>query len=451
MFMLFLCVLVCSCTNNDEEFNLVSDSNVYAFPDVEKKQIESNEIILEKTPDEKYIWQGDIILNNEQIEVLTKSVQTKSGIITDLAYKWPDNIIRYTFDANMTPATRNMVMDAINHWEANSSLHFLPQNVRTSINGSSSSPNYIEFFNGNGNWSNLGMIGGKQQISIATTAITGNAIHEIGHALGLIHEQCRKDRDDYINVNYSNIQTAYKSQFDKHPYNHNVSSTFDYNSIMMYPSLVGDFAINPSIPVMTRKDGSTWSAQRIALSPADIAAVASIYGYAPVQINAFPNSSAHGNITYNGQTSNRSNTYYLPGTQCTLAATPNQGYYFDGWYDGNNKVSSSSTYVFTVTNARDIEAKFKSNSGYYTITAVAVLSGVSITTPITITGAGTYPEGATCTVTISGVPSSCSVSWNSRNIYTSSRSGYLGTTYTFTVDRTMKLEATIISSRGSRP
>lgn len=42
----------------------------------------------------------------------------------------------------------------------------------------------------------------------------------------------------------------------------------------------------------------------------------------------------------------------LEGESCTVSATPNSGYKFDGWYDGASKVSSSASYTFTVSSSR---------------------------------------------------------------------------------------------------
>lgn len=42
----------------------------------------------------------------------------------------------------------------------------------------------------------------------------------------------------------------------------------------------------------------------------------------------------------------------LDGENCTVRATSNSGYSFEGWYEGNTKVSSSAYYTFTVSSNR---------------------------------------------------------------------------------------------------
>ena len=140
------------------------------------------------------------------------------------------------------------------------------------------------FFLGDGNYSSVGMRGGEQILSISKyDSNKGTALHEIGHALGLIHEQQRRDRDEYININWDNIQSDKKSNFKIWEESHAVIKyipdvLFDYKSIMLYPSY-NSFAIDYSKPTMTKKDGSTFNAQRNNLSYIDIVAIYDIYGF----------------------------------------------------------------------------------------------------------------------------------------------------------------------------
>src|SRR5690606_1399655 len=145
--------------------------------------------------DGEYIYEGDIKLSPDMLSLKEpklvyepgekapeKSVGRTSGM-------WPNNTIYYAIDGNLGDKSR--VTEAIKHWESNTNLKFV---LRTS------QPNYIYFTPGSGCSSYIGMIGGRQAITLASSCTTGTTIHEIGHAVGLWHEQSRVDRDNHIKV-----------------------------------------------------------------------------------------------------------------------------------------------------------------------------------------------------------------------------------------------------------
>lgn len=111
-----------------------------------------------------------------------------------------------------------------------------------------------------------------------TDAEKGTCLHELGHTLSLKHEHCRPDRDCYINVDFNNIQANWKTHYRKYPESSVTTyGPFDYESIMLYGSYANGFvANNDTIPVMTKKDGTTF-AQPSTLSESDKLYIRSIY------------------------------------------------------------------------------------------------------------------------------------------------------------------------------
>ena len=76
----------------------------------------------------------------------------------------------------------------------------------------------------------------------------------------------------------------------------------------------------------------------------------SVVGGAQYEITATVNPTDAGTVTGAG-------TYYET-VQCTLTASPNHGYAFDNWTQGNNVVSTEPSYTFTVTGEANYTANF---------------------------------------------------------------------------------------------
>ncbi len=56
--------------------------------------------------------------------------------------------------------------------------------------------------------SHVGMQGGRQSMTLAERCVKrpGSTVHEMMHVLGFHHEQCREDRDNFVNVFFDNIK-----------------------------------------------------------------------------------------------------------------------------------------------------------------------------------------------------------------------------------------------------
>jgi hypothetical protein len=201
---------------------------------------------------------------------------------------WTGGVVNYEFDpgqvssGSLTPAMETQFNDAVAEWAAWANLRFVAYTSTQTLPA-----NYIDVqvvsLSGEGGQSNVGMIGGEQMIQIAPNAWNRPTLcHEVGHALGLFHEQSRSDRDIYVTIDWSNIPGGTSNgNFVELPGSRNIGP-YDFYSVMQYSQYAD--AVNASLPTITCNAGYTQYQTVIGenfdrtLSTLDRAGMAVLYG-----------------------------------------------------------------------------------------------------------------------------------------------------------------------------
>jgi len=215
---------------------------------------------------------GDVILTEEQERGLFNITDERNAINT-LARRWTDNTIPYVYttDRNeqFSPAEKAVINQAIADYSAKTCIKIVPRTNQR---------NYIKFQKKGGCYSYWGMTGGEQPVSLARGCVRKYiVIHELMHAAGFLHEQSRPDRDNYVTINWNNIQERGKSQFRKMSASQvRVIGAYDVKSIMHYEEY--DFSVSwGRKKVMVAKDGTSPLSNHNGFTELDVSKIKTLY------------------------------------------------------------------------------------------------------------------------------------------------------------------------------
>lgn len=200
----------------------------------------------------------------DQPGLLRPGAHTQGSAILGGQFRWPDGRVPFAGELKDDPR----VTGAIAHWEANTRVRFEARTNQT---------DFVEFVSGSGCKSFVGKQGGSQLLTLGPDCTMGNCIHEIGHCLGLFHEQSRIDRDAHVQVLWENIQANTEANFFQRLNDSQDVGGYDFGSIMHYGLTAFSKNGQPTMRTLTNPPPGTVIGQRSALSQGDRTAIATLY------------------------------------------------------------------------------------------------------------------------------------------------------------------------------
>ena len=185
---------------------------------------------------------------------------------------WPEGILPYTFADDLPVMNKMATLQAMSLWQNKTNVKF----VEVTPENSAHYPDFISFepIAGTTCASYVGRQKGRQIVNLSPRCNTMITVHEIGHALGLWHEQSRNDRDLYIRIIWENIEEDHRYNFDQHLTDSRDYGDYDYQSIMHYQPYA--FSKNGEKTIVALTEGVILG-QRDHISEKDIAAINELY------------------------------------------------------------------------------------------------------------------------------------------------------------------------------
>ncbi|XP_052086453.1 astacin-like metalloendopeptidase [Mytilus californianus] len=200
--------------------------------------------------------------------------QGRSGDSVEL---WPFGRIPITFTNSVNGFTRERVLASIQEIQFDTysggrdCITYIPRKNEV---------DYVEFSTESqdsfGRVAKPGRIGGRQVVKVTDSMAKADIMQLLMYTMGSYNAFRRPDRDNFVQVNYDNIPTAFQTFFAKVNDTTFFKSPFDYNSVTFFYPFA--YAKDPSKPTMQAKyEGEVfpWS---VSLSDFDIENVRAGYG-----------------------------------------------------------------------------------------------------------------------------------------------------------------------------
>lgn len=176
-------------------------------------------------------FEGDILMDNRlRNAILNERNRKRVSTILDGSHTWSNGTVPYIYASDFTFAAKRLLKRAFTSFEKRTCIRFKKRHNET---------DYVVFSTPTDGFcsSYIGRMGGQQVVNIGEDCQKiGSYKHELMHLLGILHEQSRPDRDEYIDIMYDNIDKIYWDNFHKYVLVDALKGAFNFASIMMYPN-----------------------------------------------------------------------------------------------------------------------------------------------------------------------------------------------------------------------
>ena len=189
---------------------------------------------------------------------------------------WPGGIIPYVIDDDVPHP--EWILEAMRVWNEQTVVEFVDRTTER---------DYLRFAvretGGCSAVSGRGWDGGERIMPIGPTGCSVPiTLHELGHAIGMGHENQRRDRDQYLRLFGENIHPA-RGNWRKSWFNVADIGPYDYRSVMHYGFSSDDLRRHGHILMADTIPPGMPMGQTVELSPGDIDSVARLYGHVPAK------------------------------------------------------------------------------------------------------------------------------------------------------------------------